>query len=734
LPGWLHAGLLGAFVIAGLIAFGRLFRLSWPGVAEARLRLERDSGLAHRPLQTLADSLSAGADEPLTQALWQAEHRRLRQLIQRLSLKSPAPELARHDPWGLRFASLLLLAIALSGGWHDATSRLLRAMRPNLVHLGGAATPVLQVWATPPAYTGKAPILLDDKASGRIVSLPTDTSLLAVLQGGHGQAQLFIDDERSPFQQLDNSSQRVETKITKGGRLLIRQGHRQIGNWTIALWEIQPPSIAFATQPETDREGRLRLDIEGQDSYGISKAWAVIRRTDNPDAPPLSIALPIGGAHPTTLRQAAWHDLTGHPWAGLPVIIEPVAENVAGRSATGPSVRLTLPERIFTNPVARAIVSQRRVLTATPERRQEVAEAIIDITSHPDSFGNDLSVYLALSTAVSRLVRDRSPEAVPSVILWQSALTIEEGDKPAAKRALDEAARDLEKALADGASQSEIDRLTTQLQAAMARYLDALVEQAKRQGVPIIPDNPEQASVSAEELDGMIERMRVLSRTGSSEAARQMLSELRQMLDGLGTNPQGGLSEQQAHQAQQTLQDLQAITSEQRQLLDETFRRAQKTPGAGGKAKAQRQEALRKHLGQVLQTLESLGTEIPNALGQAEEAMRDSAQALRQDEIQDAIDAQTEAVERLQEGARMAAQSLAKRMGSGMVRQGAGRDPLGRPLPGRGDGDDHSVNIPNQSEVQKAREVLDELRRRAGQTERPSPERDYLQRLLRQFF
>jgi uncharacterized protein (TIGR02302 family) len=752
LPGWLHAGVLTAFVIGGLIVLWRFRRLTWPKATEALQRLEKDSALAHRPLQALTDRLSAGADDPLSQALWQAEGQRLRRLVLRLSLKLPSPELARHDPWGIRFAALLLLAVALSGGWHDPAERLIRALRPNLGHFGGPPV-TLQVWLTPPAYTGKAPILLDDSSNGRSMVLPVDTSLLAMVQGGSGKAQMFLGDESRPFQTLDDKSQRVETVIAKEGRLLIRQGRRLVGHWRVSLLPVSPPSIAFAAPPETDREGRLRIDIEGSDAYGIAKAWANIRRIDMPDAPPLSISLPLGGGHPATVRQASWHDLTGNPWAGLPVTIKPEAENVAGLRVAGNSVTITLPERAFTNPVARAIVAQRRTLAATPELRLEVAADVIAIASRPESFGNDFTVFLALSTAASRLHQDQSPEAIPSVIdiLWQVALRVEEGDRPEAQRAVDEIARDLERALAAGASQAEIERLMAQLQAAMARYLDALVEQARRQGMPFLPEAPDQPSISPEELQGMIDQMRALSQTGSADAARQMLSDLRQMLDGLGASLQGGASGQQVRQAQTALHDLQALADQQRRLLDDTFRRAEKPPSANGhpdsgpkesglrrrdvgKADAEHQESLRNQLDKILQSLGDLGVEAPNALGQAEQAMRESTQALRQDELQDAIDAQSEAVTRLQEGGRNAAQSLAKRLGSGMVRQGAGRDPLGRSLPGNRDADDRTVKIPKQADLQKAREVLDELRRRAGQVERPSPERDYLQRLLKQFF
>lgn len=762
LPGWLHAAILVLFLLAVLAALWRLRRLSWPGLSEARQRLEQDSGFSHRPLQGLADTLAAGVRDPVSRILWQTEKRRLSALLDRLTLKHPAPDLARHDPLGLRFASLLLLAIALAGGWHDWPTRISRALHPDVSRLMGPG-PLLQVWLTPPAYTGRPPILLDGPSRQPVV-LPAESHLLAVLQGGKGKAQLFLDGRAQAFQSLDGGSQRLETGIAHGGTLQIRQGRRLIGTWTVSLVGIEPPTIAFASPPETDRQGRLRLDVEGRDAYGIAKAWATIRRVDTPSAAPLTLDLPLGAAHPTDLRQAAWHDLTGHPWAGLPVTIEPVAENVAGRKASGEAVATTLPERGFNNPVARAIVAERRKLIADPERRKEVAATLAGIASSPESFGKDLIVYLTLSTAISRLAHDPTSEAASSVadILWQVALRIEEGDKPAAQQALDEAARALEKALAEGAPQAEIERLMNELQTAMARYFDALAEQAARQGMPLLPDDPDQPSISPEELAGMMEQMRDLSRTGSADAARQMLSELRQMLDGLGSAMEGGATSRESREAQRALKELQDLTLQQRRLLDDTFRRAQQNPDAAGpatsgtrrrgeqnqrqgdkpqnagpsQAEAGRQDALRKRLDKLMQSLEGLGAKAPDALGQAGQAMDDSTLSLRRDELQDSVDAQSEALARLQEGSRAAAQSLAKQLGAGLVRQGqgSGRDPLGRPLQGRGDGEDHSVKIPEQAATQKARDVLDELRRRAGQAERPAVERDYLQRLLKQFF
>jgi hypothetical protein len=64
---------------------------------------------------------------------------------------------------------------------------------------------------------------------------------------------------------------------------------------------------------------------------------------------------------------------------------------------------------------------------------------------------------------------------------------------------------------------------------------------------------------------------------------------------------------------------------------------------------------------------------------------------------------------------------------------GQSRDPLGRSQPGMGMIDTGDVQIPDKSDLQRAREILDELRRRAGEPARPKPRRDYIRRPLQRF-
>lgn len=736
-PLWLHVALLVLLAAAAALAAWRLKNFRRPTLAAVRRRLEGDSGLAHRPLSMLADRLAAGADDPAAQALWQHERRRLARGLAALRLRPPLPVLAAADPLGLRFAALMVLAIGLAGGWRDAPERLQRALDLRLGSWGGPP-PILQVWITPPAYTGLPPLLLPTTATTEPVTVPAGSGLLAELQGGHGEARLMLDDQPQLFSRLDEDSQKLETTLASGTRLAIRQGFRQLAAWPLRLLAARPPTAAFAQPPAADAEGRLKLDVEAHDDYGLTKIWAEVRRLDSPEAEPFILPLALAGGHPKDSRRSAWQDLTGHLWAGLAVTMQPWAENGAGLKGGGDPVSLTLPERHFSHPVAKAIIALRRRLANQPADREPIAAALDDIAARPHAFGGDRLAELALSVAAARLRYDGQPAAVPSVIdlLWNTALGIEDGSRQTARRTLDDATRALEQALAEGAPEQEIEALMNELQTAIAQYLQAMVEQAQRQGLDSMPQiDPDQQVITGDDLMGMLDRMREMSRTGSRQAAEEMLGQLRQMLDGLRMSGAGDMSAEQAARAHQAMADLQTLTEDQRSLLDQTFRGQPQSAGQGERdpKAAARQDGLRRRLGKIMQSLGDLGADPPDALGQAEEAMRDSSAALGRGDGQAAVEAQSEALARLQEGSRQAMQGLARRMGGGPGGGGGGRDPLGRSL-GHGPLDDGTVKIPEQADVQKARQTLDELRRRAGQTQRPAPERDYLQRLLKQFY
>ena len=152
--------------------------------------------------------------------------------------------------------------------------------------------------------------------------------------------------------------------------------------------------------------------------------------------------------------------------------------------------------------------------------------------------------------------------------------------------------------------------------------------------------------------------------------------------------------------------------------------------------------------------LRDLGLD-PSQLGEAGEAMEGAGGMLDRGSASNALPRQGEALEALRQGAQDVFEQLAQQgegdgqgegqgqgqgLGQGPPRLlmapgmdgGRGTDPLGRPQRQRGFNDD-AVRIPEESDVQRARDILNEIQRRLGERNRPQPERDYLDRLIERF-
>jgi hypothetical protein len=108
--------------------------------------------------------------------------------------------------------------------------------------------------------------------------------------------------------------------------------------------------------------------------------------------------------------------------------------------------------------------------------------------------------------------------------------------------------------------------------------------------------------------------------------------------------------------------------------------------------------------------------------------MDEAAEALDRGEGGEASEAQGRALDRLRRGARALADQMARRGEGG---RDGDEDPLGRPRRQDGSATSDKVKVPDEIDVERARRVLDEIRKRLGEPARPKFERDYLDRLLR---
>jgi hypothetical protein len=307
--------------------------------------------------------------------------------------------------------------------------------------------------------------------------------------------------------------------------------------------------------------------------------------------------------------------------------------------------------------------------------------------------------------------------------MWDIAVAVEEGDLANAAEDLRRAREQLMSALERGASEAELQALMERFRQAMQRYLQALAQNA--------PQNNQQQqnamNLSPQDLAALLKALEDLTRTGAHDQARQLLAALTQLLENLQMSDGPSETEKAMDEALKGLADL---MGEQREILDKTFR-AQRGQGTG-QGLAPEQGGVRDKLGKVLEGMQQKGVQPPQALGRAGEAMQESQQNLQGGQLGSAEQAQQNAIEQL----RQAQQALAKqRMATGPGQQGgqgAGQDPLGRQS-GRGQSFGGSVRVPNESDLQRAREILEELRRRAGDNARTREELDYIERLLKQF-
>ena len=78
-------------------------------------------------------------------------------------------------------------------------------------------------------------------------------------------------------------------------------------------------------------------------------------------------------------------DLTDHPWAGAEVTMTLIARDEAGNEGTSEPVTFRLPERVFTKPLARALVEQRRNLALDANARPLVTTALDALALAPEN-------------------------------------------------------------------------------------------------------------------------------------------------------------------------------------------------------------------------------------------------------------------------------------------------------------------------------------------------------------
>jgi len=749
LPPWLHAALLVAFAGAlGLCLVRAASRGRRPTDREVQRYLEAGSAAAHRPVTALRDRLAGGRGRLTEETLWAIHRARMRRAAARLRVRWPRAGWLGVDPWGLRAALGALLVAALVVAGDEAPGRLARAVVPDL---SGSVKPArLDIWITPPAHTGVAPIFLGHGQDDRAIPVPIDSIITAQVSEGRGTPLLRIGAKETPLAEAGGKLWRLEAPIRDGDRIVVSQGKAELGAWAMAVIADQPPQVRFSGPPRRTVRAALRLDFEASDDYGVAELKARITRVPSDGAPPrpdsdAAIEIDLTGAVAgiKEIKTATYHDLTPHPWAGLLVEYRLEARDAAGQLGVSEPVRAELPERVFNHPVARAMIEQRKRLASEPERRRDIALSLWGLGNLPGLYGDDVVVFLALRSAANRLILNEDERATAEVqgLIWDTALRLEDGEVSLAEREIRDLRQQLQEALNRNAPDEEIRRLIDRIREAIDRYLEALARAPQTAMPDDLSDEDPGEIVTRDDLQRMLDQMQRLSQTGARDSARQMLDRLAQMLENLRAMRPNQMRQARRGDTQQMMRRLEELARQQQRLLDQTFRQSREANGETQWLRGS-QEELRRELGDLMRMLGDRLGEIPQGLGEADQAMRDALRALGEGNAGQAVGPQTQALDRLRQGVGQALRQLSGQDGEDgeapegiqeATGQDEGVDPLGRETDGRGTNVEGQVEIPSESEITRSRQILDELRRRAADPWRPALERDYIERLLERF-
>ncbi len=795
LPPLAHSLLLAATAVAfgGLLVRG-LRSIRRPDDAAADRRLETASGLRHRPLAVLTDRPAQRDAAGL--ALWQAHLARAISQINRLRVGAPHPGLARRDRLALRHALIVALVATFGIAGRDAPARLAYAFEPSLPSAPLLPGTELQAWITPPAYTHLAPIFLHPQ--GGAVTAPAGSHLTLSVTGGSGTPDLLLNSQATPFRALDQGSFQADLDLTGGGHLSVRRDGAELAGWALSVIADQPPTAAWAGTPGGLQQSQeTRLPWKTSDDYGVVALHAELRLRARPGAPPVMVPIPLPGGETRSAQGVNQQDLTANPWAGLPVIARLVARDAPGQQGLSAEATFVLPERLFLDPAAKALIAIRKRLSLKPDDRDDAVDGLDALLMQPKLFRGDVGAYVNLGAIYYLLEWDKSPAAVPAAQqrMWQLALHMEEGQTEHTAQALDrarQAAQDaLDKAIRSptDANREALEKRLQELEQAIQNHIQALIEEAQRKH-EALPFDPHAQHLSDRDFQRMADAAREAAREGRMDDAQRRMAQLERMLDEL-RNARANQSKeaQQRQQAQQRgrqqMGAMQDMIRREGGVLDHAQNRADTEseqrfgpaptspadPSQQREADRRVQQALRRGLGELMQEFSDLTGKLPPSLGQADTDMRSAGQQLAKGDDQGASESEQRAIEDLQKGGRQMGQEMARQFGPGQNgegdeaedgsadgqlglsrEQGTGtdngpgllggtaspedrglRDPLGRRYGSSGVDEGDDVALPQKRDAQRTRTIEDELRRRDAQRERPQLELDYLGRLLKQF-
>jgi len=324
----------------------------------------------------------------------------------------------------------------------------------------------------PPGYTRLPSVYLNDITDAAL-SVPEGARITLRMYGEVGALSVRETVSGHPLPEAGNPETAQEFGVVQSGTLAIDGPGGRI--WDVVMTPDAPPAVTREGEVETTYDGETSIPFAATDDHGVVAGTARFElaldevdrryglRIDPEVRAAIEVPLPMpisGDRH--EFSEKLIENFSEHPWANLPVTVSLSVMDAADQSGESVPEVMSLPGRRFFDPMAAAIIEQRRALLWNRDNARDIAQILRAVSYKPDDIFRSAVHYLRVKTILRRMENfadhgmTDDQQAELATAMWDLALLLEDGNLEDARERLKRAQERLSEAMKNGASEQEI--------------------------------------------------------------------------------------------------------------------------------------------------------------------------------------------------------------------------------------------------------------------------------------
>lgn len=407
----------------------------------------------------------------------------------------------------------------------------------------------LSIVATPPGYTGLAEVSLYSGREGPLrhfengeQQILPEGSVLEITIGGAGSysPSIYFAGKAVSGELASDGRYHASVPVYENGVLDIQIGPYVSASHLIGIIPDGDPEVALAETPRITTRKSLKLRASIRDDHGLSEVHLELSRRGLARTERQTIPLPHFAGHEGAEDEAFFVNLLANPWAGTTAAATLVAVDALGQEGRSETVTVLLPEKEFTNHAADSLISIRKALITSPERKSAQVRRLDLITQDLRSGKVSLAVYAGLRTAYWKLRSAETREDFDEVnrILWQAALSLE-GNGAREEQDIHTLFSEIARSIGAGHEPEEIAQLTGRLEGRLTFLFDKEFQMfSRRTGMA---GNLQGLDIPAlENFRSLIREIETLCEAGKNREALEGLQQLQGYFETVAIPPESG--------------------------------------------------------------------------------------------------------------------------------------------------------------------------------------------------